>query len=168
MTGDQAPVGASSEQRPAEPLPPLNHARAARAEQATRSAAAWQPGHLRWCLIALVAAGTVLAIVGGLVVGASAVWGVLLGTVIVGLFFSLSTGAIIWVGRRAPSQLMWAALSVYFAKMVALGFVLVLLPRDGPFDTKWMAGAIGLGIAVWLFAHLYSVVTTKIYYVDPS
>ena len=167
MTGEQAPAGASAEPQ-REQLPPLNFERAARAERATRSAAAWQPGHLRNCWITLVAAETVLAVVGGMVVGASAVWGVVLGTVIVGLFFSVSTAVIIWVGRRAPEQLMWAALGIYSAKMVALGVVLVLLPRDGPFETRWMAGAIGLGIAVWLFAHLHSVLTTKIYYVDPK
>ena len=106
----------------------------------------------------------------GLIVGGSrAVVGVAVGTLIVGLFFTVSAVVIAEVGRRNPKRVMWAALGAYVFKIVALGVVLVMIPRNGPvIDTRWMAGAVGLGLFGWLAAHMRYVWTTKIFYVDPG
>ena len=69
------------------------------------------------------------------------VLGVVLGTVIVGLFFTVSTVVIAWVGKTNPRTVMGAALGAYLIKVVVLGVVLVMIPRDGPVNVKWMAGA---------------------------
>jgi len=52
--------------------------------------------------------------------------------------------------------------------VVALGIVLVAMPTDGLVNTRWMAGAIGLGLFCWLGAHMRYVWTLKIFYVDPG
>ncbi len=141
------------------------------AEKAARRSAAggvWSLGHLRVCWAALVAGGAVLTLVGALVDGSRAAWGVVLGTVIVGAFFSFSAVVIAKVGERNPKGVLAAALISYVAKIVALGVVLVMIPRDGVFDTRWMAGAVGIGLFCWLGAHMRYVWTTKLFYVDPS
>ena len=85
------------------------------------------------------------------------------------MFFTVSTLVIAWVGQRNPKRVMWAAVGTYIVKIVALGVVLVMIPRDGPVvDTRWMAGAVGLGLFLWLGAHMRYVWTTKIFYVDPD
>jgi ATP synthase protein I len=144
-----------------------NVAAAERAANRSRTGGVWSLGHLPICWISLVAAGAVLTVVGAFVSGGRAVAGAALGTAIVGLFFSFSAVVIARVGERNPKLVMWAALGAYVFKIIALGVVLTVLPRDGVFDTRWMAGAVGLGLFVWLGAHMRYVWTTKVYYVDP-
>lgn len=141
---------------------------AERAARRSHTAGVWSLGHLRICWVALVAGGTVLTIVGALVSGSRAAWGVVLGTVIVGAFFTVSAVVIAKAGERNPKLVMPAALGSYVVKVVALGVVLVTIPRDGAIDTRWMAGAVGLGLFCWLGAHMRYVWTSKIFYVDPG
>jgi len=149
-------------------MPPLRFELAARAEAEAQTGGAWSLRHLRICWAALGAAGLLITAAALIVGGARAGWGALIGTLIVGTFFSVSAVVIARVGRRHPSRVMWAALGAYVMKMIALGFVLVLIPRDGAVDTRWMAGAVGLGLVVWLAAHMRFVWTNKIFYVDPG
>lgn len=128
----------------------------------------WSLGHLRICWIALVAGAVLLGVVGGIVTGLGAVWGVVLGTVIVGAFFTFSAVVIAWVGKTNPKTVMIAALFAYVIKVLVLAIVLMTMPIDGPVDVKWMAGAIGLGLFLWLGAHMRYVWTLKLYYVDPG
>ncbi len=80
---------------------------------ATRSRSnVWSLHHLPRCWITLVAAGAALAVVAGLVVGGRALLGVAVGNAIVGLFFTLSTVIVAWVGARAPKAVLVTALGV--------------------------------------------------------
>lgn len=145
-----------------------NIAAAERAAERSRTGGAWSLRHLTICWAALAAAGTVLVAVAAFTAGSRAAAGAALGTVIVGAFFSFSAVVIAKAGRRSPKYVMWAALAAYVFKVVALGVVLTVMPRDGVFDTRWMAGGIGLGLFAWLGAHMRYVWATKIYYVDPG
>jgi ATP synthase protein I len=149
-------------------LPPLRYALAARAESEAQSSGAWSLRHLRMCWAALAVTAALIATVGFLTAGGRAGVGALVGSGIVGIFFSVSAVVIARVGARHPARVMWAALGAYVVKMIALGIVLVLIPRDGAIDTRWMAGAVGLGLAVWLAAHMRFVWTNKIFYVGPN
>lgn len=133
----------------------------------SRSAGAWSLGQLRLCLITLVTGAVVLGIVGAVVGAWGAVLGVLIGTVIVGAFFSFSAVVIAWVGRTNPNTVMIAALFAYVIKVFVLAVILMTMPIDGPVDVRWMAGAIGLGVFLWLAAHMRYVWTLKLFYVDP-
>lgn len=141
---------------------------AQRAADRSRTGGVWSLGHLRICWITLASAGTLLLGAALFLSGGRAVAGVALGTVIVGIFFSFSAVVIARAGQLNPKLVLVAALSAYVFKIVALGVVLTFMPRDGVFDTRWMAGAIGLGLFVWLGAHMRYVWTTKVYYVDPG
>ncbi len=147
-------------------LPPLRYELAARAEAQAQSGGAWSLRHLRMCWAALGTAGLIITAVGWISAGSRAGWGALLGTVIVGLFFTLSAVVVARVGRRHPARVMWAALGAYVAKVIALGVVLVLIPREGAVDIRWMAGAVGLGLAVWLAGHMRFVWSNKVLYVS--
>lgn len=139
----------------------------ARAAERSR-AGVWSLAHLRWCALTLLVAEGVLAIAAAVAAGAGAVVGVGIGAVIVGAFFTASTLVVAWVGRRNPKALMMTAVITYAVKVVALGVVLTVMPRDGFVQTRWMAAAVALGVIAWLAAHLRYVWTAKIFYVDPS
>lgn len=145
----------------------LNMAAVEKAAARSRSGGVWSLGHLKICWLALGVFAVVFVIVGGLVVGAGAAVGAALGALIVGLFFTASTVIIAKLGARSLKLVMPAALTTYLLKIIALGFVLVLIPKDGFIETRWMAGAVGIGVFVWLGAHMRYVWTTKIFYVDP-
>ncbi|MDQ6658299.1 MAG: hypothetical protein M3Z00_08765 [Actinomycetota bacterium] len=149
-------------------VPPLDLTIADRAARRSHTDGVWSLGHLRVCWAALLIAGLLLAVVAALVSGAGAACGVAIGTLIVGLFFSVSAVVIAKAGQRNPRLVMPAALGIYVVKIVALGVVLTVMPRDGFVDTHWMAGGVGLGLFCWLGAHMRYVWTSKIFYVDPG
>ena len=144
-----------------------NIAAAERAADRSRTGGVWSLGHLRVCWTALAIAGVLLVAAGSAVSGGRAAAGAALGAVIVGAFFSFSAVVIARAGQRDPKYVMVAALAAYVVKIVALGVVLTFMPRDGIFDTHWMAAGVGLGLFVWLGAHMRYVWTTQIFYVDP-
>lgn len=145
----------------------LNMAAVEQTAARSRSGGVWSLGHLKICWLALSSFAVVFVILAALVVGAGAAVGVALGAFIVGFFFTASTVIIAKLGARNLKLVMPAALTTYVLKIVGLGFVLVLIPKDGFIDTRWMAGTVGIGVFVWLGAHMRYVWTTKIFYVDP-
>lgn len=144
-----------------------NIAAAERAAHRSRTGGVWSLGHLRICWLVLAVAGVLLVVAGVVFSGGRAAAGAALGTAIVGAFFSVSAVVSAKAGEINPKLVMIAALAAYVVKIVALGLVLTFLPRDGVFDTRWMAAGVGLGLFVWLGAHMRYVWTTQIYYVDP-
>jgi ATP synthase protein I len=164
VTGESPPNDGSG--RPSVDLSAQIEA-AAKIADRSRSAGAWSLAHLRLCLPVLAGGGLVLGVVGAVVAGWGAVLGVLIGTVIVGAFFTFSAVVIAWVGRTNPNTVMIAALFAYVIKVFVLALILMTMPIDGPVNVRWMAGAIGLGVFLWLGAHMRYVWTLKLYYVDP-
>jgi ATP synthase protein I len=141
---------------------------AARIADRSRSAGIWSLGHLKICWAALLAGGVVLAVIGAVGSGIGAVLGVVIGTAIVGAFFTFSAVVIAWVGKTNPKTVLVAALFAYVIKVFVLAIVLATMPVDGLINVRWMAGAIGLGLFLWLGAHMRYVWTLKLYYVDPG
>ena len=164
----------NSAPQPGQPVDLSAQVKAAQAiADRSRSAGIWSLGHLRICWVALVAGAVVLGVVGWFAAGGGAdglgaVLGVLIGTVIVGAFFTFSAVVIAWVGKTNPKTVMIAALFAYVIKVLVLAIVLMTMPIDGPVNVRWMAGAIGLGLFLWLGAHMRYVWTLKLYYVDPG
>lgn len=153
------------------PGPPgvdLPVAEVARAEARSRASGPWSLEHLRICWIALALVGAPLAGIVAATVGTGAAAAVAVGTLIVGGFFTVSTVFIAWVGARSPHMVLGAALGAYVAKIIALGIVVIMLPRDGWLTPRWLAIAVVAGLVAWLAAHLRWVWTAKIFYVDPT
>lgn len=155
--------------QPGQPVDLTAQAKAAqRIADRSRSEGIWSLGHLKLCLIVLISGGAVLGVAAAFIDGLGAVLGVVMGTVIVGAFFSFSAVVIAWVGKTNPGTVMVAALFAYVIKVLILAIVLMTMPIDGLVNVKWMAGAIGLGLFLWLGAHMRYVWTLKLYYVDPG
>ena len=142
--------------------------RMAQVERAIARGRAWSLEHLRVCWAVLGLGTAVLAATGFGIGGPGAGVGALVGGAIVGLFFTVSAVAIAKAGRVNPRLTLPTALGTYFVKIVGLGVVLSVVPRNGFLDVRWLGGAIVLGLVCWLGAHLRYVWTVKIFYVDPS
>jgi ATP synthase protein I len=163
--GAVAPTGTrSSAPSPAD----LPLAAVQRAERRSRAQGPWNVDHLKICWTVLLGVGVVIGIVAALVVGGRAVFGVIVGTLIVGLFFTVSAVVIAAVGLRHPSAVTKAAVAAYLVKIVILGVVLVLVPRIEAINTRWMAIAVMAGLFAWMGTHLRYVWTARIFYVDPK
>ncbi len=163
------PDGDSTAASRREPVDLSSQARAAeKIADRSRSEGIWSLAHLRLCWVVLVAGAAALAVAAGVIDGLGAVLGVVLGTAIVGAFFTFSAVVIAWVGKTNPKTVMVAALFAYVIKILVLAIVLMTMPIDGLVNVRWMAGAIGLGLFLWLGAHMRYVWTLKLYYVDPG
>ncbi len=147
--------------------PDLRLGEVERAAARSRADGPWSVEHLTICWIVLVVVGVVLATIAGLASGGAALAGAALGIGIVGAFFTVSTWVIARVGARHPHSVLAVALATYVVKIVALGAVVVLLPRNGPVSPRWMAAAVVVGLIGWMAAHLRYVWTAKVFYVDP-
>lgn len=127
---------------------------------------AWTMRHLRAGYLATAALAVIGSVVGYLVGGWPAVLGVLLGLLIVTLFFAISTWAVVAAGRRDDRLTLPAALLAFGIKVVLLGVVLVMLPRDGPIDVQAMGWAIFAGVIVWLASQVRFVLSQQTFYVE--
>lgn len=159
----QPPAGSAD--RPAIVLPVAG---VERAMARSRSNGPWSIEHLRICWWWLGGATVLSAIITGLAVGMAEAVSVILGMVIVGLFFTLSTWFVAKIGAAMPEMALAAALGIYLTKIVALGIVIILFPTDGYISPRWMAIAIVIGLFAWLAAHLRYAATAKVFYTDPG
>jgi hypothetical protein len=133
----------------------------------TRSDAPWDLSFLR--VGALVTAGA--AVVGALVTGLLAGWddavGVLVGAMIVTVFFAVSGLVIAWAGRIDDAFTLPAALGTFFVKAVVLFALLSALPEQGWLDRRTLAFAVVAGALLWSGIQLRWVWTRQLYYVPP-
>lgn len=148
--------------------PALTYDDALRAGRRSRAGGPWSLEYLRPCWLVLLPVGVVLTVIAAWAAGSRAAAGAAVGTAIVGVFFTLSTLIVAKVGQRAPKMVLAAALATYIVKIVALGVVIVVLPKDGPIAPRWMAIAVVIGLVTWMTAHLRYIWTAKVYYTDPS
>ena len=134
---------------------------------ATRSDAPWDLSFLR--VGALVTAGA--AVVGALVTGLLAGWadaiGVLVGALIVTVFFTVSGLVVAWAGRIDDSFTLPAAVGTFLLKAVVLFAVLSALPADGWLDRRTLAWTVVVGALLWSGIQLRWVWTRQLYYVPP-
>lgn len=154
--------------QPSTPHPALHYDAARRAEERSHAGGPWTVDHLRLCWLVLLAVGVVMTTIAAATSGYRALLGSATGFVIVGLFFTFSTLVVAKIGEKAPHMVLAAALGAYFVKIVALGFVIILLPPDGPIAPRWMAISVVIGLVAWMATHLRYIWAAKIFYVDPQ
>lgn len=133
-----------------------------------RSAAGpWDLSFLR--VGALVTAG--LAVPAVLLVGLLAGWaealGVVLGAVIVTVFFCLSGFAIAWAGRIDDSFTLPAAMGAFVVKVVGFFALLQALPADGWPDRVATAWTVIAGALLWSGVQARWVWTRQLLYTTP-
>lgn len=111
-------------------------------------------------VISPVALGVCWAFAGGAGAVAAA-----LGVAVVAVFFSLS---IVALSRVSAQLLMPAALSLYLAKILALGGLLLVLRHATFLDHTSFGWSIFAATVVWLGAEVTLFRRAKILYVDPA
>lgn len=126
----------------------------------------WTLDHLRAGFLTTAALLVVGVIIASVVGGWSAVYGVVLGLVIVAAFFAVGSWAVVALARHDDRLAFPAALGSYLLKIVLLGGLMMLLPIDGPIDVKAMAIAVVVGALAWSGAQIWHVLGKRIYYVD--
>lgn len=99
-------------------------------------------------------AGLVLAVVGGLVGGSSALSGALVGTALVVLVFAGGSFVVNEVARVLPAASLLVALLTYTLQVLAMALAFAVLSRSGALDETidrdWLAGAVIAGTAGWI------------------
>ena len=115
-----------------------------------------------------IAAGAIITVIAGLIVGSSGVIGAIFATVVVVVFFTAGQLTLGKVLRTNPELAMSVALVIYLAKIGIL-FVLIILFADTTlFDTKVFAITVVLCTLVWTAAEVWIFARTKVLYVDPE
>ncbi|HYF74243.1 MAG TPA: hypothetical protein VD864_15545 [Nocardioides sp.] len=99
-------------------------------------------------------AGLVLAVVGALVGGSSALTGALVGTALVVLVFAGGSLVVNEVARVLPAASLLVALLTYTLQVLAMALAFAALSRSGALDESldrgWLAGAVIAGTAGWI------------------
>ena len=103
-------------------------------------------------------AGLLLAGLGAVLTGSSAVAGAVLGAGLVCAVFAFGALVLGVVATVAPAASMLVALLTYTLEVVLLGAVLVGLNAsgllEGPVDRRWLAGAVIVCTLVWIIAQV--------------
>jgi hypothetical protein len=102
-----------------------------------------------------------------LVAGRPAAVGVLVGAVVVTVFFCISGLVIAWAGRIDDAFTLPAALGTFLVKVLIFFAVLRALPEDGWIDRRAMAWAVVAGALLWSAVQVRWVLTRQLYYVPP-
>jgi hypothetical protein len=134
---------------------------------APRVDARWDLSFLRVGALVTGAVASVAALVTGLLAGWQDAVGVLVGAVIVTVFFAASGVVIAWAGRIDDTFTLPAALGMFFVKAIVLFAVLNALPEDGWPDRRTLAWAVIGGALLWSGVQLRWVWTRQLYYVSP-
>jgi hypothetical protein len=134
---------------------------------APRVDARWDLSFLRVGALVTGAVASVAALVTGLLAGWQDAVGVLVGAVIVTVFFAASGVVIAWAGRIDDTFTLPAALGMFFVKAIVLFAVLNALPEDGWLDRRTLAWAVIGGALLWSGVQLRWVWTRQLYYVSP-
>jgi ATP synthase protein I len=99
--------------------------------------------------------------------GRAALW-VLAGLTLVAVFFSTGAWLVAKAGAVDDQLTLPAALASYVVKVVLLGIVLVTLRDRTWVDGPALAWSVVVGLVAWVGAHVWRVLTTPTYYVDPD
>jgi hypothetical protein len=132
-----------------------------------RSDAPWDLSFLRVGALAAAGATAVAAPVTAWLAGWPDAVGVMVGALIVTLFFCLSGVVVAWAGRIDDTFTLPAALGMFFVKALVLFAVLNALPEEGWLDRRTLAFAVVAGALLWSGVQLRWVWTRQLYYVPP-
>jgi ATP synthase protein I len=114
------------------------------------------------------AAGTIAAVISGIVAGGKGAIGALVGAVVVILFMGIGLVVLQRTARSLPQLFQAMGLMLYMAQLLLL-FVFVALFKDTAlFNPKAFAATLVACTLVWIAAQARAHMKAKILYVDPS
>jgi ATP synthase protein I len=123
---------------------------------------------LRSAAIPTLAVGVVAVVVALVVAGGKGALGAAIGTLLVGVFFSVSVVAVSYAARVSPQIMAIAAMVSYLVKVVAIMIVLSAFGDTTAWDSKAFAWSVVIGTLVWTGFEVRAFMKTKMLYVDPE
>jgi ATP synthase protein I len=112
--------------------------------------------------------GLLAVVVALLVAGGEGALGAVIGTLLVGVFFSISVVAVSYAARISPQMMAIAAMGSYLVKIVVIMIVLVSFRDTTAWNTQAFAWAVVVCTLVWTGFEVRAFMKTKLLYVDPE
>ncbi|MFI7697675.1 hypothetical protein [Nonomuraea sp. NPDC049480] len=123
---------------------------------------------LKSAAIPTLVAGVVAVVVSLLMAGGKGALGAALGTLLVGVFFSISVVAVSYAARVSPQMMAIAAMVSYLVKVVAIMVVLSAFRDTTAWNTMAFAWSVVICTLVWTGFEVRAFMKTKLLYVDPE
>ncbi|MET9240060.1 hypothetical protein [Nonomuraea sp. NPDC003709] len=123
---------------------------------------------LKSAAIPTFAVGVVAVAVSLLTIGGKGALGAAIGTLLVGVFFSISVVAVSYAARVSPQMMAIAAMVSYLVKVVAIMVVLASFRDTTAWNTQAFAWTVVVCTLVWTGFEVRAFMKTKILYVDPE
>ncbi|UBU15133.1 hypothetical protein [Nonomuraea gerenzanensis] len=112
--------------------------------------------------------GVVAVVVAFLTAGGKGALGAALGTLLVGVFFSISVVAVSYAARVSPQLMAIAAMVSYLVKVVVIMIVLSAFRDTTLWNTLAFAWAVVVCTLVWTGFEVRAFMKAKMFYVDPD
>jgi ATP synthase protein I len=123
---------------------------------------------LKSAAIPTFAVGVVAVAVSLLTIGGKGALGAAIGTLLVGVFFSISVVAVSYAARVSPHMMAIAAMVSYLVKVVAIMVVLASFRDTTAWNTQAFAWTVVVCTLVWTGFEVRAFMKTKLLYVDPE
>ncbi|MFG6199238.1 hypothetical protein [Nonomuraea sp. JJY05] len=123
---------------------------------------------LKSAAIPTFAVGVVAVAVSLLTIGGKGALGAAIGTLLVGVFFSISVVAVSYAARVSPQLMAIAAMVSYLVKVVAIMVVLASFRDTTAWNTQAFAWTVVVCTLVWTGFEVRAFMKTKLLYVDPD
>ncbi|MEU7853610.1 hypothetical protein [Nonomuraea sp. NPDC049141] len=123
---------------------------------------------LKSAAIPTLVVGVVAVVVALLLAGAKGALGAAIGTLLVGVFFSISVVAVSYAARISPQLMAIAAMVSYLVKVVVIMVMLAAFGDTTAWNSKAFAWSVVVGTLVWTAAEVRAFMKTKMLYVDPE
>ncbi|WP_431923924.1 hypothetical protein [Nonomuraea jabiensis] len=123
---------------------------------------------LKSAAIPTFAVGVVAVAVSLLTIGGKGALGAAIGTLLVGVFFSISVVAVSYAARISPQMMAIAAIVSYLVKVVAIMVVLASFRDTTAWNTQAFAWTVVVCTLVWTGFEVRAFMKTKLLYVDPE
>ncbi|MFG1702887.1 hypothetical protein ACFLIM_06820 [Nonomuraea sp. M3C6] len=123
---------------------------------------------LKSAAIPTLAVGLVAVVVALLAAGGKGALGAAIGTLLVGVFFSISVVAVSYAARVSPQLMAIAAMVSYLVKVVVIMIVLSAFGDTTAWDSRAFAWSVVVCTLVWTGFEVRAFIKTKMLYVDPE
>ncbi|MFI7640009.1 hypothetical protein [Nonomuraea sp. NPDC049400] len=123
---------------------------------------------LKSAAIPTMAVGVVAVAVSLLMAGGKGALGAAIGTLLVGVFFSISVVAVSYAARISPQMMAIAAMLSYLVKVIAIMVVLSSFRDTTAWNNQAFAWSVVVCTLVWTGFEVRAFMKTKLLYVDPE
>ncbi|MEV0997745.1 hypothetical protein [Nonomuraea sp. NPDC050202] len=123
---------------------------------------------LKSAAIPTAVVGVVTVVVAFLTAAGKGALGAAIGTLLVGVFFSISVVAVSYAARVSPQMMAIAAMLSYLVKVVAIMIVLSVFGDTTAWNPQAFAWSVVVCTLVWTAFEVRAFIKTKMLYVDPE